>query len=60
MSRHGGGANFGMCDASVHFVNDNIDVYVYQCLATIAGNESFTTPADLSVHSVPQPVLLPP
>ncbi len=46
MSRHGGGANFGFCDTSVHFINDQIDIYVYQCLATINGGESYTAPLD--------------
>ena len=45
ISRHGGDANFGFCDTSVHFINDQIDIYVYQCLATINGGESLYGPA---------------
>ena len=35
-SQHPGGANFGMCDGRVCFVNDFIDINVYRGLATIA------------------------
>jgi hypothetical protein len=42
MSRHPGGANFAGCDYSVHYVNEQIDLQVYQALATIDGNESVT------------------
>ena len=40
MSRHRGGANFAMCDASGHFISDKIDLEVYRALATIDGGES--------------------
>jgi prepilin-type N-terminal cleavage/methylation domain-containing protein len=38
-SHHTGGAQFGLCDGSVHFVSENIDFGVYQSLATIQGGE---------------------
>jgi prepilin-type processing-associated H-X9-DG protein len=33
MSRHPGGANFGICDGSVTFVSDTIDITTYRMLA---------------------------
>ena len=33
MSRHPGGANFGLCDGSVAFVSETIDLTVYRHLA---------------------------
>ncbi len=39
-SQHPGGGNFGMCDGSVHYVNDSIDINVYRGLATIACGEA--------------------
>ena len=44
MSRHRSGANFAMCDGSVHYINEQIDLQVYQALATIDGNEAVTVP----------------
>ena len=44
MSRHPDGANFGMCDASVHFISDVIDLAVYRGLATIDGGEPVEVP----------------
>jgi prepilin-type N-terminal cleavage/methylation domain-containing protein/prepilin-type processing-associated H-X9-DG protein len=38
-SRHRGGVNVVMCDASVHFVSDNVDLIVWQASSTIAGGE---------------------
>lgn len=32
-SQHTGGCNFGMCDGSIHFVNQNIDINLYRNLA---------------------------
>ena len=42
MSRHKGGANFAACDGSVHYIHEQIDLQVYQALATIDGNEPVT------------------
>jgi len=39
-SMHPSGANFSMCDGSVHYVSDAIDISVYRGLATIAGGET--------------------
>jgi len=39
-SLHPSGANFGMIDASVRFVPDNIDLNLYRALATTEGGES--------------------
>ena len=40
MSRHPGGANFGLCDGSVKYLTDSVDlVNVYRPLATISGGE---------------------
>ncbi len=39
-SRHGGGVNAAMCDASVRFVPDEIDLRAWRALATRAGGEA--------------------
>jgi len=44
MSRHKSGANFAMCDRSVSYVNEQIDIAVYRGLATISGNETVSLP----------------
>ncbi|MEI8375770.1 MAG: DUF1559 domain-containing protein [Planctomycetota bacterium] len=46
MSRHKNGANFAMCDGSVNYVNEQIDMAVYQGLATIDGNEAVSLPTN--------------
>jgi prepilin-type N-terminal cleavage/methylation domain-containing protein len=38
-SRHTGGAQFGLSDGSVRFVSENLEVRLYQSLATIGGGE---------------------
>ncbi len=38
-SQHTGGALFALGDGSVHFISENIDLGVYQSLATIQGGE---------------------
>jgi hypothetical protein len=38
-SRHPGGVGVMLCDASVHFVNDNVDLIVWRALATMDGEE---------------------
>lgn len=38
-SQHPGGAFFGLCDGSVRFINDNIDVTIYRESATIRSGE---------------------
>jgi len=38
-SRHTGGSNFVFCDASVHFINEDIDSDVFSALCTIDGKE---------------------
>ena len=48
MSRHNSGANFGMCDGSVSYINEQIDINIYRGLATIDGNET-VTPTGLPV-----------
>jgi hypothetical protein len=44
-SLHGGGAFLAMGDASVHFINENIDFKLYNNLGTRAGGEAVTLPA---------------
>ena len=43
-SRHPGGANFVMCDGSVHFLSDSIDYRLYNELGTRAGGEIVQVP----------------
>jgi prepilin-type processing-associated H-X9-DG protein len=44
MSRHRSGCNFGMCDGSVTYLNEQIDLTTYQAMATISGNEPIQMP----------------
>jgi len=43
-SRHDGGVNVGMCDGSVRFVADSIDVATWRAAGTSAGGESLAIP----------------
>ncbi len=43
MSMHVGGAQFGLCDGSVKFVSDNINLGVYRNVATIQNAETPAT-----------------
>jgi len=43
-SDHSGGSNFLFADGSVHFLNENIDMLVYQQLSTAMGNEIVVIP----------------
>lgn len=38
-SYHPGGAYFACADGSVHFISDDLDLIMFEALATIAGNE---------------------
>ena len=40
-SRHPGGLNVWLCDGSVRFVRDSIDLPTWRALATRAGGEVF-------------------
>ena len=43
-SRHPAGAQFGLCDGSVRFINDTIDFRTYKRLSTAAGGRPATVP----------------
>ncbi len=43
-SRHTNGANFGMADGSVRFINQGIDTPTYRALSTWNGHESVSPP----------------
>ena len=43
-SEHPAGANFGMGDGSIQFLNDDIDKAIFQALGTCAGGESVSLP----------------
>jgi prepilin-type N-terminal cleavage/methylation domain-containing protein/prepilin-type processing-associated H-X9-DG protein len=43
-SYHTGGANFLMCDGSVHFIRENIDLNTYQYLAVRNDNQPYSLP----------------
>jgi prepilin-type N-terminal cleavage/methylation domain-containing protein/prepilin-type processing-associated H-X9-DG protein len=38
-SRHPGGVNVGMCDGSVRFIKNSINIYTFQALASTKGGE---------------------
>jgi prepilin-type N-terminal cleavage/methylation domain-containing protein len=43
-SGHTGGLQFAMCDASVTFISNSIDINIYRALSTINGNEAASIP----------------
>ncbi len=43
-SFHPGGLHFALCDGSVRFLNDSIDMNLFADLATIAGDETASVP----------------
>jgi hypothetical protein len=43
-SRHPGGAQFSLCDASTRFVSNDIDITLYRSVATISGSEAVQLP----------------
>ncbi len=43
-SRHAGGANFVLCDGSVHFLSASIDYQLYNNLGSRNGNEAVAVP----------------
>ena len=45
-SDHSGGCNFLFADGSVHFLQDTIDMLLYQQLSTCQGNEIVAPPAE--------------
>jgi prepilin-type processing-associated H-X9-DG protein len=44
-SKHPGGVNVGMCDGSVRFIKNSINVYIFQSLASAKGNEIVSSDA---------------
>jgi prepilin-type N-terminal cleavage/methylation domain-containing protein/prepilin-type processing-associated H-X9-DG protein len=42
-SRHSGGVNSVFCDGSIHFINNNISLSIWQALGTMNGNEPNTS-----------------
>jgi prepilin-type N-terminal cleavage/methylation domain-containing protein/prepilin-type processing-associated H-X9-DG protein len=43
-SRHPGGVNIMMCDASAHFINDGIDLAVWRAMSSMANGEVYQKP----------------
>ena len=43
-SRHPGGVNVVLCDGSVHFISDSIDVNLWRAMGTIDGGEVVQVP----------------
>jgi prepilin-type N-terminal cleavage/methylation domain-containing protein len=43
-SRHTGGVQVAMADASVHFISDSVDINVWRAMGTSKGSESFPMP----------------
>ena len=38
-SKHNGGVTIGMADGSVRFIQNSVDVFVFQALSSTSGNE---------------------
>jgi prepilin-type processing-associated H-X9-DG protein len=38
-SKHPGGVNVGLCDGSVRFVKNSVNIYIFQALASTKGSE---------------------
>ena len=49
-SRHAGGANFALCDGSVHFLQESIDYTTYQRLAPATTQKASKSKTDLILH----------
>jgi prepilin-type processing-associated H-X9-DG protein len=45
-SRHNGGVNAARCDASVDFISESIDPYVWNCLCTAAADDIVSGPTN--------------
>ena len=45
-SSHPGGVNLGLCDGSVRFVLDGVDIFIWNSVGTRAGKESLATGAN--------------
>ena len=43
-SRHSGGVHVGMADGSAHFINDDVDLVVWQAMGSISHGEVFDLP----------------
>jgi prepilin-type N-terminal cleavage/methylation domain-containing protein len=43
-SRHPGGVQVLMCDASAHFINDNIELAVWRAMSSMAGDDVYQRP----------------
>jgi prepilin-type N-terminal cleavage/methylation domain-containing protein/prepilin-type processing-associated H-X9-DG protein len=43
-SRHPGGVQVAMCDGSAHFISDDVDLYVWRAMSTMAGAEVYDKP----------------
>jgi prepilin-type N-terminal cleavage/methylation domain-containing protein/prepilin-type processing-associated H-X9-DG protein len=44
-SKHPGGVNVGMCDGSVRFIKNSVNIYTFQSLASTRGNEVVSSDA---------------
>ena len=44
-SKHPGGVNVGMCDGSVRFIKNSVNIYTFQALASAKGGEVISSDA---------------